>query len=61
MKPKISLLLLFFSSLFNLALSSAQSRDKDPVVVLGSQIPSLSSTSPADLVGFRWINGGWDQ
>ena len=35
-------------------------RDRDPVVLEGSQVPSLLGIPPGRLVAFRW-NGGWQQ
>ncbi|MEM1323660.1 MAG: T9SS type A sorting domain-containing protein [Bacteroidota bacterium] len=40
---------------------SAQTRDRDPVVVEGSQLSTLGSLLPADLVGFKYSGGSWTQ
>ncbi|MEO1514638.1 MAG: T9SS type A sorting domain-containing protein [Bacteroidota bacterium] len=39
----------------------AQDRGKDPLVVSGAQVPGLLGSLPADLVGFAYESGSWQQ
>lgn len=42
------------------AAPSTLTRQLDPVVFTGAQVPSLEGIAPGDLVAFRW-DGGWEQ
>ncbi len=41
--------------------SSSLTRDKDPVIISGASLPDLSTTAPAEIVGFSYMNGSWTQ
>lgn len=49
--------LLFLSTNFLLA----QTRDCDPVVLLGADVSCMLGTAPTDIVGFRYVDGQWQQ
>ncbi|MEN0045864.1 MAG: T9SS type A sorting domain-containing protein [Bacteroidota bacterium] len=57
MKSVIHLLLLAFLPM----LLTAQTRDCDPVVMSGTELPCMLGEAPADVVAFRYQNGSWQQ
>ncbi|MEM8525186.1 MAG: T9SS type A sorting domain-containing protein [Bacteroidota bacterium] len=50
------LFLLSFPSIF-----FGQTRDCDPIVMSGSDVPCMLGEAPEDVVAFRYMNGGWQQ
>lgn len=62
MKNKTFSFALFCCLLCSLSFDTqAQTRDKDPVVVQGSQISAFQNLLPSDIVGFRYTSNGWEQ
>lgn len=41
--------------------SSSLKRDKDPVIISGASLPDFSTSGPAEIVGFKYVNGSWTQ
>ncbi|MEM1324885.1 MAG: hypothetical protein AAGI23_02965 [Bacteroidota bacterium] len=44
-----------------LQFAHAQTRDCDPVTLLGDSVSCMLGIAPADIVGFRYHNGNWQQ
>ncbi|MEM8525185.1 MAG: T9SS type A sorting domain-containing protein [Bacteroidota bacterium] len=57
MKSVIHLFLLAFLPM----LLTAQTRDCDPVVMTGTDLPCMIGEVPTDVVAFRYQNGSWQQ
>ena len=61
MRPTPALLLAFCTLLVSGASrASPLDRDRDPVILVGAQLPRLLGRSPSTLVAFRY-QGGWVQ
>ncbi|MEN0045866.1 MAG: T9SS type A sorting domain-containing protein [Bacteroidota bacterium] len=51
----------FFLLIFLPLLSFTQTRDCDPVVMTGTDVPCMLGEAPTDVVAFRYQNGNWQQ
>ena len=49
------------TTMFAYGQSSTLKRSKDPVVISGASLSSFSSLNPADIVGFKYVQGVWTQ